>query len=128
MNYVQRLFTPRRWYDLVPDQQHTLLTAGYGTFGDFTYAAAARTPDGKLALAYLPDRRTVTIDLSQFSAPATARWYDPASGKYRRIEGSPFANRGTRTFNPPGDNADGKGTEDWVLVLETEPPAEKSDD
>lgn len=126
MSHVQRLFLPRRWYDLIPDQRHTLLTTGYGTFGAFTYAAAARTPDGKLALAYLPDHRTITIDLTQLSAPATARWYDPASGHYHAIEGSPLPNRGAHTFTPPGENADGKGNGDWILVLETEPPAEKS--
>jgi hypothetical protein len=47
-------------------------------------------------------------------------WYDPASGTYLPIAGSPFANSGTRTFTPSGNNSDGGG--DWVLVLETNPP------
>ncbi len=122
MKYVQALFEPRRWNDLVPDQEHKLMTDGLGKFGEFNYAVAAKTPDGKLAIAYIPDKRTVTIDLSQFSGPAHARWYDPASGKYKPIEGSPLANRGKHQFSTPGENADGKGNEDWVLVLETESP------
>lgn len=125
MKYVQALFEPRRWYDLVPDQEHKLLTDGFGKFGDFNYAVAAATPDGKLAIAYLPDKRTVTIDLSRLAGPVNARWYDPASGKFRAIEGSPLANSGKHQFSTPGENADGKGNEDWVLVLETETPNQR---
>ncbi len=32
MQYVKALFELRAWYDLVPDQNHTVVTAGYGTF------------------------------------------------------------------------------------------------
>jgi Protein of unknown function (DUF4038)/Putative collagen-binding domain of a collagenase len=122
MKYVQALFEPRAWYDLVPDQEHKLLIEGFGKFGDFDYAAAARTPDGRLAMAYIPDRRRITIDMSQLAGPTIARWYDPAAGKFRDIPVSPLANRGTHQFTTPGDNADGKGNEDWVLVLEVEKP------
>jgi len=52
------------------------------------------------------------------SGPVTARWYDPAAGTFTDIPGSPFANDDTRQFTTPGDNADGPGNEDWVLVLE----------
>jgi hypothetical protein len=51
--------------------------------------------------------------------PVTARWYDPASGSYTTIAGSPFANQGSQDFTTPGDNADGPGNPDWVLVLQT---------
>ncbi|HKD35524.1 MAG TPA: DUF4038 domain-containing protein [Pirellulales bacterium] len=120
MKYVQALFEPRRWYDLVPDQDHKLLTEGFGKFGEFNYAAAARTPDGKLAIAYIPDKRSITIDMGQLVAPAVARWYDPASGKFRQVEGSPLQNRGSRQLTAPGNNADGPGNEDWVLLLEAD--------
>ncbi len=59
-----KLFAQRPWFRLVPDQQHRILTAGYGTYtttgnvGSSDYATAASTPDGTLAIAYLPDRRT----------------------------------------------------------------------
>jgi len=32
------------------------------------------------------------------------------------VSGSPFANTGSRQFNPPGKNSAGDG--DWVLVIE----------
>jgi hypothetical protein len=119
MAYVQALFFPRRWYELVPDQQHAIVTEGSGTFGGFDYAAAAATPDGRLLIVYVPDHRTITVNMSKLAAPATtARWYDPASGKFREIAGSPLPSSGSRKFETPGDNADGPGSSDWVLVLE----------
>jgi len=73
-------------------------------------------------MAFLPSLRTITVDMTQLSAPATARWYDPSRGIYKPIEGTPLKNAGKLKFTPPGNNADGDG--DWVLVLETKPPPE----
>jgi hypothetical protein len=107
---------------MVPDQTHTTLTAGYGTFSSqgtidaSDYATASRTPDGRLAIAYAPTIRPLTIDMTRLSGPVTARWFDPANGAYIAIVGSPFSNTGSRSFTPPGNNHD--GDEDWVLVLE----------
>jgi len=121
VGYVKALFGSQRWYDLVPDQHHTLVTAGYGTFtstgsvNDSDYATAAQTADGTLGMVYLPTLQTITVDLSQLSGPVTAQWYDPSSGVYAAIPGSPFANSGTQDFTPTGNNADGDG--DWMLVL-----------
>ena len=127
MGYLKTLFGSRAWYNLIPDRNHTVLTAGYGTFATNgpvnanDYATAARTADGALVMAYMPTLRTFTVDMSQLSGSATARWYDPASGDYVQISGSPLTNSGTRTFTPPGNNIGGGS--DWVLVLETNPPA-----
>ena len=126
MGYVKALFESRAWYNLVPDQNHVVVTDGYGTFSstgtvtDNDYLTAASTPDGGLVVAYLPTIRTITVDMSQLSAPATAQWYDPSIGTYTAISGYPFENTGMLQFTPPGNNADGDG--DWVLVLETNPP------
>ena len=125
MANVRFLFQSRRWYDLIPDQTHSVVTAGYGTFsdsgalGDNDYLTAARTPDGALVMAYMPTRRTITVDMSQLAAPAIASWYDPSNGTFTAIAGSPLANTGTRDLTPPGNNADGDG--DWVLVLDAGP-------
>jgi hypothetical protein len=119
---MKRLFSGRRWYDLVPDRAHTTLTAGYGTFtrrGSIStddYVTAARTPDGALMIAYLPSGRTITLDMAKLKGKALARWYDPTDGSYRTIHGSPLANGGSRQFTPPPKN--GAGDDDWVLVLE----------
>jgi hypothetical protein len=123
MVHVKELFEPRAWYALVPDQDHSVVTAGYGTFSasgyvdDNDYATAARTPDGKLVMVYVPTLRALTVDMTKLSGPATARWFDPANGKFAAITGSPFANTGTQTFTPQGKNSD--GDPDWVLVIES---------
>jgi hypothetical protein len=102
-----------------------VLTAGYGTFATNgpinanDYATAAYTPDGRLVMAYMPTLRTVTVDMSQLTGSVTARWYDPSSGSYVQIPGSPFTNSGTLTFMPPGNNIGGGS--DWVLVLASPP-------
>jgi hypothetical protein len=122
MPYLKAVFGPRAWQDLVPDQNHSVVTAGYGTFtssghvDDSDYLTAARTPDGALVMAYMPTTRTITVALTKLRGPATARWYDPSRGVYAAIGGSPFTNSGTQTFTPPGANGDGDG--DWLLVLE----------
>ncbi len=127
MSYMTALFESRAWYELAPDQTHKVVTVGYGTFdgtatpgNDYSmssdYVTAGRTPDGSLVMAYMPTYRPITVDMTQLSGPATARWYDPSCGKYISIEGSPIANSGKHRFTPPRHNAD--GDDDWVLVLE----------
>jgi hypothetical protein len=121
-SYMRQLFAARAWYDLVPDRPHQVFTGGRGHFStedpipDDTYVTAAATPDGTLAMAYLPFARKITVDMSKLSGPVTARWFDPTNNTFTAIAGSPFANSGSRQFTPPGNNSAGDG--DWVLVLE----------
>ena len=121
LGYVTDFFSGIAWYNLVPDQNHSIVTAGYGTFqncclnANSDYATAASTSDGQLVVAYLPTVRTITVNMSKLSGMVTARWYDPTNGSYATISGSPFANSGSQQFTPPGTNSSGDG--DWVLVL-----------
>jgi hypothetical protein len=147
---MKNLFASRKWYDLVPDQNHTIVTAGYdglaGNIGKLwtyfgsssrlrrlfshvtslgsitanTYATAAGTSDGTLLIVYMPSTRTITVDMSKLAGVTVGLWYDPTSGSYTEVGGSPFANSGTRQFTPPGTNQAGDG--DWILVLEPSPP------
>jgi hypothetical protein len=125
MNILRSFFEPRAWYALVPDVAHTVVTSGYGTYASTGYVAsndfltAARTADGTLVVAYTPVLRTFTVDMSKLSAAAVARWFDPSTGAYTAIAGSPLANSGVQSFTPPALNGDGDGG--WVLVLETNP-------
>ncbi len=129
-------FSSLSWQDLVPDQDHTVVTAGFGTFGsreirfnqkDFSaslearvsqsdYSTAAKTPDGSLVVVYMPTVRTITVNMASLKAPANAKWFDPTNGAYTNIPGGKFANAGMRKFAPPGNNHDGDS--DWVLVLD----------
>jgi hypothetical protein len=113
------------WQNLVPDQTHRVVTAGYGTFGDLQtrvstsdYCTASKTPDGSFVVAYMPTERTITVDMANLKAPAIAKWFDPSDGAYTTISGGPFANKGTREFTSPGKNHDGES--DWVLLLAAE--------
>ena len=65
-------------------------------------------------MAYLPDIRKVTIDMSKLPGQTTARWFDPSNAAF--TDTGSLRQRGTQDFTPPGNNGDGDG--DWVLVLE----------
>jgi chitodextrinase len=123
--YLKALLLSHNWFDLVPDQDHSVLVAGYGTFttsgfvSDSDYAAAAVSPDRSLMIAYIPTSRAVTLDMTQFGSAMYAYWYDPTNGVYTPITGSPFPNAGTSNFVTPGANA--AGDQDAVLVLEAGP-------
>ena len=105
---VGTLFRSRAFYSLVPDLNHTVLTAGYQSGS--TYATAARTGDGSTVVAYIPTQRTVTIDMTKVSGLlARAWWFNPRTGSSTSI-GS-FSTTGTRTFTPPDQV-------DHVLVID----------
>ena len=115
------LFNTIKWWDLVPDQNHTVGTGGYGTpvatgtYQTNNYVTVSAMPDGTLALAYFPQgsSNTLTVAMSTFAASVIARWLDPTNGSYTNI--GTFSNTGTHNFSASGKNAG--GDPDWVLVL-----------
>jgi Protein of unknown function (DUF4038)/Putative collagen-binding domain of a collagenase len=116
-------FTALPWQDLVPDQDHSILTAGFGSYGtlqtrvsESDYATAAATSDGRLLVIYMPTARTITINTGNLRSSARARWFDPTNGAYQDIFGSPFVNSGSHRLTPPGKNHDSDS--DWVLLLD----------
>jgi hypothetical protein len=117
---LYELLSTRRWYDLVPDTQHRVVTRGYGRWGAADYVTAGATDDGQLAIAYVPSTgtmpRTMDVDLGALRSPVTARWYNPTRGAFLPAASYPLGKTGPVSFTTPGDN----GTEqnDWALVLE----------
>lgn len=110
MTHWGNLFRSRRWWELVPDQAHTIVTDGLGERWGLDYTASAATPDGKLVIAYMTAARTITVDLTKMaSGPVNAWWFNPRTGQSTLIGST--ANRSTGKFLPPGDG-------DWVLVLD----------
>ena len=117
-------FTSLPWQDLIPDQDHTVVTAGLGTIGDLQtrvsrtdFLTASKTPDGSFVVAYMPTAREITVNMASLKGPVGAKWFDPTNGVYTTIPGGPFPNIGTRQFAPPGNNhGDGEG--DWILLLD----------
>jgi Protein of unknown function (DUF4038)/Putative collagen-binding domain of a collagenase len=114
--YLVRLLEGLPWYQLVPDIHHRVVTAGYGTYDGTAnvlgsdYVTTAVTPSGKLALAYLPAGRTVTVNMSRFAGQVRIRWFDPKTGSYRTSAARSHANNGTARLTAPS-------TSDWLLVL-----------
>ena len=127
LNYWEDFLNGIPWWNLVPDTNQTVVTTGYGTYSGTgltstnDYVTTAWNPDGTLVVAYLPNRNNITVDMAKLAGACAALWFDPTSGNYRSVNGSPFPNTGMQTFTPPGNNA--AGDPDWVLLLDTNPPS-----
>jgi Protein of unknown function (DUF4038)/Putative collagen-binding domain of a collagenase len=121
LRYWKNLFSAHPWYNLLPDQNHTVVTAGYGTFSNTgntsssDYMTTAYLADGSLVITYAPTVRPFTVQLTKLSGPVTAQWFDPTNGTYTTVPGSPFPNTQSQTFTPPGNNS--AGDPDWILLL-----------
>jgi hypothetical protein len=123
-DYQRKFLQSIPWYDLVPDRNHTLVTAGYGILdtsdnpdciNSNNFVATSYLEDGTASVSYAPKNALLSVDLSRFSGPVTARWYDPSDDTYSDISGSPFNNTGSQNFASPGNNT--AGDQDWVLLL-----------
>jgi hypothetical protein len=121
LGYLTKLLRSLPWYELVPDQRHRIVTAGYGQFApdskvaDGDYVTTAATPDRAVSLSYLPAGGTVVLDLTHARPPVRARWFDPTSGTFRKaISGSKSPRRAT--YAAPARNH--AGDPDWVLVID----------
>jgi hypothetical protein len=102
---LKTFFAQRHWEKLVPDAAHTFVTAG------FSGASAERASDGSWGAVYVPSARTVTVNLATLAKTVQARWFNPATGSYSDVPGTPFANSGNLVTRPPASG-------DWLLVLE----------
>ncbi len=116
LGYLKALFESRAWYGLIPDQDHSVVINGYGTFTTngsvitSDYATAARTADGNTVIAYLPTRRTFSVNMSRISgSQSKAWWFNPQAGSTTNF--ATYPNIGVQSFTPPDTN-------DWLLVLD----------
>lgn len=107
--YVGKLFQSREFHKLVPDQNHTVVTAGYQSGN--TLATTARTSNGSTIISFIPTQRAVTVDMSKISGggQAQAWWYNPRTNG--ATAAGVFATTGTQNFTPPDSS-------DWLLVID----------
>jgi len=116
MVHVRTILNQARWPLLVPDLNNLYLVGDLSS-GD-TRAVASVCSDGSAALAYIPTRRTITINLARLAGPrVNLRWFDPSSGAYSGIDAALAPNTGSRSLMSPATNA--AGTPDWVLLAES---------
>jgi hypothetical protein len=118
LRYAKEVAEARAWWTWVPDLSGALVSGGVGSAPN--EAVGAWTTDRTGAVVYLPTIRTITVQLGQLTGPrVAARWYDPTTGSYQTIPGSPFTGGTAQTFRPTANNARNKS--DWVLILDSTP-------
>lgn len=118
MTHLREFFRPLRWWMLRPDADGTFLTGGSIRHGRRSVAAVAA--DGSFAVAYLPTRRAITLDLARLSGPKLRlRWYDPAAGRFVGAASEIAPTARSFALRPP--RADSAGFNDWVLLIGSEP-------
>ncbi len=117
MSHLASLFRSLPWWRLEPDRAGLFLKQERQGEGD--RPSSAVTDDGAYALVYVPDLRTIAVDLSRLAGSGrTARWFDPAGGTFSEPLDIPRSG-GPARFKPAGRNS--SGTTDWVLVVEASP-------
>ncbi|MDO8540158.1 MAG: DUF4038 domain-containing protein [Opitutaceae bacterium] len=105
MQHLRDFMAAIRWWELEP--AHELIR---NQPEDVTRRMVlARVPGRDFAVAYLPNNDGIDVDVSAFSSPLVARWFDPVHGRTVAVPGN-VGNRGVHRFVPPGEG-------DWVLVL-----------
>ncbi len=107
MQYLKKLLLGKSYFDRMPDQG---LIANQGE----RYSYLLATKGKSYALVYTYTGRNMTLNLGRYAGKKVkCAWYNPRNGEYIAIGN--FNNRGTRTFDPPGEEKEGN---DWVLVLQ----------
>lgn len=108
MVHLKELMRSKPYFERKPDQSMVAVDQG----GRYDYLAATRGRN--YAFIYTFNGRNLTVTMGRIDGDSvTASWYDPRQGTCSKI--GVFRNRGTLTFDPPGEAKDGN---DWVLVLE----------
>jgi hypothetical protein len=123
MMRLGQFFDSVPWYELIPSGlggMKRLVSEGGGANEGLDHVTAAATADGRVLVAYVPPESkastTIQIDMTALRGSVRARWFDPTSGVFAEIPGSPFPKGGNRRFTTPGINSG--GATDWVLVLQ----------
>jgi Protein of unknown function (DUF4038)/Putative collagen-binding domain of a collagenase len=107
MQYLKKLLLSKSYVDRVPDQG---LIHDQGERYNYLVATKGKS----YALIYTYTGRNMGVNLGRYAGKKVkCAWYNPRNGEYIVIGN--FNNRGTRTFDPPGEEKEGNH---WVLVLQ----------
>ncbi|MFA6815703.1 MAG: DUF4038 domain-containing protein [Lentisphaeria bacterium] len=105
MKYLYDFFNAIEWWRLLPAHDKIMNQSS----DNLTMMAFAETAKGDFGVAYLPDNRSIKIDMSSFSSPVEGEWYNPTTGSYSAIRGR-MENSGMHSFRTLAQG-------DWVLLL-----------
>ncbi len=108
MQFLKKLMLSRPYFERVPDQ--SLIAGDNGT--GHNYEIATRGAGYLFAYTYAGMPLRIRMGVITGSK-VRAWWYSPRDGSAQAA--GEFANRGERTFTPPGNPGEGN---DWVLVLD----------
>ncbi len=118
IQHVRTVLEGHDWWTLLPDISASLMTGGLGS--GRSRAVAALSLDRSFGVLYVPDERTVTVNLTKLAGPNVAiQWCDPTSGTCHTATGSPRASNSSISLSTPGLN--GEGASDWVMTLDSQP-------
>ena len=97
MSNIGKLIRPRRWYNLVPDYDNTVVTSTKGA--GINYNATAREKTGETVMVWCPTTAQVTVNMTKISGTqASAWWWDPDDNSSSLIWAYPTT--GTMNFIP----------------------------
>ena len=100
------------WSELLPDLGREVVTSGLGEARGLDRVTAAATSDKRLAVAYLPLQRALTVQAGALAGPhLRVDWFEPATGQ--RLSGGTLLAEGSTTLTPPF-------AEDSVLTIESQ--------
>lgn len=100
--HANDLFTTYAPYLMAPSNGTGLVTSSLST--GTSRVCPALASDGSFALIYVPSSQSVTVDMSALTpASVRARLFDPTTGTYSAVSGSPFANSGTQSIATGGE-------------------------
>ncbi|HKG06209.1 MAG TPA: DUF4038 domain-containing protein [Pedobacter sp.] len=110
LKHFSQLFNSFQWEKLVPDTNNIIALSGNGTFASNNYATTAMANNGSFSISYMPDPRTLSIDLNRYKSKRPAiSWFDPSTGQ--TTKGKPITGKGVQEFSPP------QGLHDWVMII-----------
>ncbi|MBK5278434.1 MAG: glycoside hydrolase family 140 protein [Bacteroidia bacterium] len=108
MQHLKKLMLSRPYFSRIADQ--SLITSELGnSYIDLAYAT--RDFDNSYAMIYLPQAKSISIDLSKISGnEKTVWWFNPRTGESIKQKSS--KGKSVETFTPPSNG------KDWVLVID----------
>jgi hypothetical protein len=100
--HVGALLRAYEWDKLVPKTDTSLVSSSLSSGS--SRVCPALSSDGRFALIWVPSSQTVTVVMSAFSVSSVrARLYDPTTGAFSTVGGSPFVNSGTQGIATGGE-------------------------